>query len=76
MAQLLSYEPPLPVSIVPHLSLVCISLGLFFLAWFFTQLQVTTKSRNLVRELFVSLVASLFLGFGVVFLMLTTRIYI
>ena len=73
--QLLSFESPIPVSIVPHLSLVSISLGLFFLAWFFT-LEVNTKSRNLLRELFISLIASFFLGFGIVFLMLTTRIYI
>ncbi|KAH9422461.1 oligosaccharyltransferase subunit 5 kud [Dermatophagoides pteronyssinus] len=75
MAMEISYVPPVSVTMVPYLSLLCISFGLFFIAWFFI-LEVTNKSRNMLKELFISSLSSLFIGFGVVFLMLTTRIYI
>ncbi|KAH9400835.1 hypothetical protein TYRP_002414 [Tyrophagus putrescentiae] len=75
MAQLISYQPPVPLAIAPHLALASLTLGLIFLGWFFT-LEVSKKSRNIFQELLTSLVASLLLGFGIVFLMLTTRIYI
>ncbi|KAH7639686.1 hypothetical protein DERF_005231 [Dermatophagoides farinae] len=75
MAMELSYVPPVSAPMVPYLSLISISFGLFFIAWFFI-LEVTNKSRNILKELFISSLSSLFIGFGVVFLMLTTRIYI
>lgn len=75
MAMEISYVPPVSAPMVPYLSLISISFGLFFIAWFFI-LEVTNKSRNILKELFISSLSSLFIGFGVVFLMLTTRIYI
>lgn len=69
------YEPPVSELLVPHLSFWSILLGFIFLAWFFT-LEVNSKSRNIFKEILISLIASTFLGFGGVFLLLTARIQI
>ncbi|CAG2112410.1 unnamed protein product [Medioppia subpectinata] len=71
-----SYEPLIPITIYPHLSLLSLIIGVFFMAWFFT-LEVTSKSSsNLFKELTTSLIGSTFLGFGTVFLLLSVGIYV
>jgi len=59
------------------------TLGLFFLAWFFVY-QLTTNSaatsgrrkKSIGKELLLSFVASLFLGFGTLFLLLASGVYV
>merc|ERR1712013_557796 len=51
--------------------------GLFFTAWFFVYEVTSTKfTRELTKELVISGVASLFMGFGTLFLLLWVGIYV
>ncbi|XP_055476940.1 transmembrane protein 258-like [Psammomys obesus] len=60
-----------------HLTVALLAIGMFFAAWFFVYEVTSTKyTRDLYKELLISLVASLFVGFGVLFLLLWVGIYI
>ncbi|UYV76567.1 TMEM258 [Cordylochernes scorpioides] len=82
---------PVNPAVYPHLSLVLLAIGIFFMAWFFvypshidacilhnTYYEVTSTkfTRDLFKELLISLVAAFFLGFGVLFLALWVGIYV
>lgn len=70
------YEPFISVTTYPHLALMTLMIGVLFMAWFFT-IEVTSKSNsNIIKELAISLLASVFIGFGTVFLMLSVGIYV
>eukprot|EP00058_Branchiostoma_floridae_P008396 XP_002593884.1 hypothetical protein BRAFLDRAFT_75659 [Branchiostoma floridae] len=62
------YISPVNPAVYPHLTLVL--LGFVY--------EVTSNkyTRDLYKELLVSLVASLFMGFGVLFLLLWVGIYV
>lgn len=74
------YEMPVSSSSFPHLCLLCSAAGLFLTAWFFSLLVMTNRSSasvlNLLKELLVALLASLFLGFAAFFLCLMVGIYV
>ncbi|XP_022779854.1 transmembrane protein 258 [Stylophora pistillata] len=71
------YASPINPAVFPHLTIVLLSIGIFFMAWFFVYEVTSTKySRDIYKELLVSLVASLFMGFGVLFLLLWVGIYV
>merc|ERR1712071_750015 len=71
------YMSPVNPAIYPHLSLVLLAIGLFFTAWFFVYEVTSTKyTRDIYKELLVALVAALFMGFGVLFLLLWVGIYV
>ncbi|VDK76907.1 unnamed protein product [Litomosoides sigmodontis] len=71
------YVGPVNPSLYSQLAVLLLSIGLFFMAWFFVYEVTSTKfTRVLVKELLISSVAALFLGFGSVFLMLWTGIYV
>ncbi|EFO27078.1 hypothetical protein LOAG_01399 [Loa loa] len=80
VADLLSmerYVGPVNPSLYSQLAVLLLAIGLFFMAWFFVYEVTSTKfTRVLVKELLISSVAALFLGFGAVFLMLWTGIYV
>ncbi|KAJ6641899.1 Transmembrane protein [Pseudolycoriella hygida] len=73
------YISPISPSVFPHLATVLLAMGTFFTAWFFV-FEVTRPTSNgknlIVKELLISLFAASFLGFGVLFLMLTVGIYV
>lgn len=84
------YEAPVSANMYPHLSLLLVSTGLLFLGYLFT-LQVAVNSKRqsapalasastglsrFVGEVLVALIASLFLGFGLLFLALNVGIYV
>ena len=83
------FEAPVSSTVYPHLSLVLVTTGLLFLGYLFT-LQVAVSSKRgaagltsqsnglsrLVMEILVALVASVFLGFGLLFLCLNVGIYV
>ncbi|XP_062507422.1 transmembrane protein 258-like isoform X2 [Corticium candelabrum] len=72
-----SYVSPVNPAVFPSLAIVLLCIGLFFMAWFFVYEVTSTKyTRDILKELVVSLVASLFLGFGVLFLLLWVGIYV
>ncbi|GJQ88024.1 hypothetical protein Trydic_g12948 [Trypoxylus dichotomus] len=71
------YVSPVNPAIFPHLTLVLLGIGIFFTAWFFVYEVTSTKlSRDIKKELLLSLVASIFSGFGILFLLLTVGIYV
>ncbi|KAK6108726.1 hypothetical protein QQG55_33150 [Brugia pahangi] len=71
------YVGPVNPSLYPQLAVLLLAIGLFFMAWFFVYEVTSSKfTRVLIKELLISSVAALFLGFGSVFLMLWTGIYV
>lgn len=71
------YASPVNPAVFPHLTLVLLGIGVFFTAWFFVYEVTSTKqTRSLKKELLVALVASIFSGFGILFLLLSVGIYV
>lgn len=74
---MIRYASPVNPAVFPHLTLVLLGIGIFFTAWFFVYEVTSTKqTRNIKKELLVSLVASIFSGFGILFLLLSVGIYV
>lgn len=77
MESMVRYVSPVNPAIFPHLTFVLLGIGIFFTAWFFVYEVTSTKeTRDLRKELLVSLVASIFSGFGILFLLLSVGIYV
>uniref|UniRef100_A0A0N5ATX6 Dolichyl-diphosphooligosaccharide-protein glycosyltransferase subunit TMEM258 n=1 Tax=Syphacia muris TaxID=451379 RepID=A0A0N5ATX6_9BILA len=71
------YVGPINPTLYPQLALLLLGVGLFFMAWFFVYEVTATKyTRMLLKELLISTLAAIFLGFGSVFLMLWVGIYV
>ncbi|KAH8270457.1 hypothetical protein KR018_010241 [Drosophila ironensis] len=72
------YVSPVNPAVFPHLATVLLIIGTFFTAWFFIFVvsRKNAKESTLIKELLISLCASVFLGFGIVFLLLTVGIYV
>merc|ERR1711911_135720 len=71
------YVSPINPAVFPHLTVVLMGIGIFFMAWFFVYEVTASKfGRSLKKELVTSLVASVFMGFGVLFLLLWVGIYV
>ncbi|MBN3283495.1 TM138 protein, partial [Polyodon spathula] len=71
------YTSPVNPAVFPHLTVVLLAIGMFFTAWFFVYEVTSTKyTRDIYKELLISLVASVFMGFGVLFLLLWVGIYV
>jgi hypothetical protein len=71
------YVSPINPAVFPHLSVVLLGIGIFFMAWFFVYEVTSTKfTRDILKELSVAFVASIFIGFGVLFLLLWVGIYV
>ncbi|ESO84976.1 hypothetical protein LOTGIDRAFT_196219 [Lottia gigantea] len=71
------YVSPINPAVFPHLTVVLLGIGIFFMAWFFVYEVTATKfTRDIFKELLVSLFASVFMGFGVMFLLLWVGIYV
>ncbi|KAI4344514.1 hypothetical protein L6164_011731 [Bauhinia variegata] len=68
---------PIPDSLYPTLSVLMLAIGLVITASFFIyEATSTRKSRSLVKELTTGAVASVFLGFGSLFLLLASGVYV
>ncbi|CAB4069528.1 Transmembrane protein 258 [Lepeophtheirus salmonis] len=71
------FASPVNPAIYPHLSLVLLGIGLFFTAWFFVYEVTSTKfTREPIKEVLISVIASLFMGLGTLFLLLWIGIYV
>ena len=61
----------------PHLTIILLGIGLALTAWFFVfGVTSSKKEKNIFKEIAVAAAASVFLGFGTVFLMLWVGIYV
>ncbi|WZY85954.1 hypothetical protein YC2023_032338 [Brassica napus] len=81
---------PIPVAMYPTLSVVTLAIGLvitafFYILWLTTHSQLlgscyeatsSRKNRSLGKELATAAVASVFLGFGSLFLLLASGVYV
>jgi len=80
-ASAIPYFGAVSSSLFPHLAVLLSLVGLFFLSWFFIY-EVTSGSegtaikKNLTKELGLALAASIFLGFGTLFLLLWTGVFV
>ncbi|EDV19717.1 uncharacterized protein TRIADDRAFT_33018, partial [Trichoplax adhaerens] len=74
---MIRYVSPINPASFPSLSILLLAIGIFFMSWFIVY-EVTSNrfTRNLKKELLVSFFASLFLGFGVLFLVLWVGLYV
>ncbi|XP_038959242.1 transmembrane protein 258-like [Rattus norvegicus] len=71
------YTNPVNPAVFPHLTVVLLAISMFSTAWFFVYEVTSTKyTRDIYKELLISLVASHFMGFGVLFLPLSVGIYV
>lgn len=88
MDSMVRYISPISPSAFPLLSTVLLTIGTFFTAWFFVfevsrpnkssaQEKAKAKGESVIfKELLISLFASIFLGFGILFLLLSVGIYV
>ncbi|KAF8051791.1 hypothetical protein N665_1665s0008 [Sinapis alba] len=68
---------PIPVAMYPTLSLFTLAIGLVITAFFFIyEATSSRKSRSLGKELAAAAIASVFLGFGSLFLLLASGVYV
>ncbi|TRZ03460.1 hypothetical protein DNTS_030042, partial [Danionella cerebrum] len=63
------YTSPVNPAVFPHLTVVLLAIGIY-------EVTSTKYTRDVYKELLISLVASLFMGFGVLFLLLWVGIYV
>uniref|UniRef100_A0A915I271 Dolichyl-diphosphooligosaccharide-protein glycosyltransferase subunit TMEM258 n=1 Tax=Romanomermis culicivorax TaxID=13658 RepID=A0A915I271_ROMCU len=71
------YLSPVNPYMFPPLTFVLLGIGVFCMAWFFVYEVTSSKySRNLLKELAMAVVAAVFMGFGLLFLMLWVGIYV
>ncbi|KAL3625361.1 hypothetical protein CASFOL_030815 [Castilleja foliolosa] len=68
---------PVPDAWYPTLSVFMLAVGLIITASFFIyEATISRKNRSLAKELSTGAVASVFLGFGSLFLLLSSGIYV
>ncbi|XP_056176721.1 uncharacterized protein LOC115670933 isoform X1 [Syzygium oleosum] len=68
---------PVPISWYPTLSVLMLAIGLVIAASFFVyEATSSRRNRSLAKELFTGAVASIFLGFGSLFLLLSCGVYV
>ncbi len=71
------YVGPVNPAVYPHLTIVLLGIGLFFMAWFFVYEVTSNKyTRRIFKEMLVAAVAAVFMGCGLLFLMLWVGIYV
>ncbi|KAJ4959372.1 hypothetical protein NE237_026483 [Protea cynaroides] len=72
-----SITSPVPEGLYPTLSVLMLAIGLIITASFFIYEATASKQyRSLAKELTTGALASLFLGFGSLFLLLTSGVYV
>ncbi|PRP85847.1 UPF0197 transmembrane protein [Planoprotostelium fungivorum] len=74
--QLYPYYGPVSQALYPTLTLFLNLAGLFFFSLFIIYEVTHVGQKNLFRELSLAGLASFFLGFGTLFLLLWTGVYV
>jgi len=77
-SQVVPYFAPINPALFSSLWIMLLVAGLFFTGSFFVYETSVAKNakRNAKREIFLAVVSSLFLGFGFVFLMLWSGVWL
>lgn len=79
MESMTRYISPVNPAIFPHLAGILLMIGTLFTAWFFVtevSRKLSKESGAIFKELLISLFAAVFLGFGILFLLLSVGIYV
>uniref|UniRef100_A0A8C6QTX4 Dolichyl-diphosphooligosaccharide-protein glycosyltransferase subunit TMEM258 n=1 Tax=Nannospalax galili TaxID=1026970 RepID=A0A8C6QTX4_NANGA len=64
------HTSPVNPAVFLCLTVVLLAIGMFFTAWFFVYEVTSTKyTHDIYKELLISFMAPLFMGFGVLFLL-------
>ncbi|CAF1024440.1 unnamed protein product [Rotaria socialis] len=75
--QMSRYVSPVNPAAFPTLSIVLLGIGIFLMSWFFVYEVTSTKyTRDWKKEILIALVASFFLGYGGLFLLLWVGIFV
>ncbi|KAJ1555170.1 hypothetical protein HK096_007885 [Nowakowskiella sp. JEL0078] len=76
-ASFVTFAPPMPTSLFTTLAIVLLSIGFVLASLLLTYEVTATKfNRKLSTELIYVIPASVFLGFGTIFLFLSNGIYV
>ncbi|KAJ0799674.1 putative oligosaccharyltransferase complex subunit [Helianthus annuus] len=68
---------PVPIAYYPSLAVLLLAVGLVITASFFIyEATSSRKNRSLAKELVTGVLASVFLGFGSLFLLLASGVYV
>ncbi|KAM0902867.1 hypothetical protein ACQ4PT_019117 [Festuca glaucescens] len=68
---------PVPVAWYPALAVLTVAVGLMLTASFFIyEATSSTRSGSLAKEITTAAVASVFLGFGSLFVLLASGVYV
>jgi len=71
------YFPAINPAFFPTLWIILVSLGIFFMGWFFVyEVSVHKNKRSIMKEASLSITSSVLLGFGVLFLMLWSGVWV
>ena len=69
MVEMFRYAGPVNPAVFPHLAITLLTIGTFFATWFFVYEVTSNKyTRQLKKELSISVISAGFLGFGTLFL--------
>lgn len=74
-----NYNFPSQFQIYPHLAAILLIIGISFAAWFFVFEVSRNKGQKesiIIKELTISMLSSIFLGFGILFGFLSSGIYV
>ncbi|CAM8887200.1 unnamed protein product [Rhodiola kirilowii] len=68
---------PVPIHYYPTLAVLLLTIGLVVTASFFIyEATAARRSRSILKEVITGAIASFFLGFGTLFLLLSTGVYV
>ncbi|CAO1298027.1 unnamed protein product [Diamesa hyperborea] len=79
MDSMTRYMSPVNPAIYPHLATILLAIGVSLAAWFFVFEVSRPKQQKesiIFKELLISLLACVFLGMGILFLLLTVGIFV
>ncbi|TVU33119.1 hypothetical protein EJB05_24904 [Eragrostis curvula] len=72
-----SISSPVPVAWYPTLAVAMVAIGLIFTAFFFIyEATSSRRSRSFAKEITTAAIASVFLGFGSLFVLLASGVYV
>ncbi|KAJ6365707.1 hypothetical protein OIU76_030472 [Salix suchowensis] len=76
-SQAAAITSPVPVAWYPTLAILMLAVGLIVTASFFIyEATSSRRNRSLAKELTTGALASFFLGFGTLFLLLASGVYV
>ncbi len=71
------YVSPVNPAMYPTLAMLLTGIGIFFMAWFFVyEITATKYVRELAKEILIAVMASIFMGTGLLFVALWVGIYV